>query len=164
MNSTATDTFGSDVLIKSVQEELYPLWDNIRGFGRVQKNVRNGAVVPEWNNDGEYESVYFDDNYNGVFFFLEGDSHASKDSYVFSTEVRVCFMLNLDSLGLGDAEARDMAVRHLRGCSDGRYEVKGIEKGVSSVFKGLDTSSIKFEDMYPMHCFSVKIDINYYIE
>lgn len=164
MNSTATDTFGSDVLIKSVQEELYPLWENLRGFGRVQRNVRDGITVPEWNNEGEYESVYFDDNYDGCFFFLEGDSHNSKDAFVFSTEVRICFMLNLKSLGLGDAEAADIAVKHLRNHSDGRYEVLGLEKGVANVFKGMDTSGIKFEDMYPMHCFAVRIDVNYYIE
>jgi hypothetical protein len=62
-----------------------------------------------------------------------------------------------------DAKAHSDAMEVLRNFGFNKYQITGIEKGIDFVFSGFTTSNIRFEDMHPQHCFSVTIDLEYYL-
>ncbi len=170
MNHTLSSTIGIDTVIQSVQSELYGLLDlrwegTINGYGRVQKNKQ----VPQWYAGGsEYEPVYYNDNVSGNFFFIEGESHPTEDEVIFTSEVKVAFMVNLNQIqpletGRADSKVQRDAVEFLRRISDERFTITGLEKTVGKVFSGFDTSQIQFEDYHPTHCFAVVLKLSYYI-
>ena len=78
------------------------------------------------------------------------------------------FPVDLENISPGDYERLDAkaqrdAIEILRELSYGKYEIGTIDKGVDFVFTGYTTLGIRFNDMHPLHCFSVNIDINYYL-
>lgn len=174
MNYIASTTAGIDTVIASLQSEFYDListlWQgSFNGYGRVYRNKKEGGIVPEWYaGEREYEPVYYNDAFAGNFFFIDGDSHPTSDEFCFTSDVKVCFMVNLEEIlpdytGRADAKAQEDIVRALRVFADERYSITGIEKGIENVFRGFDTSQIQFEDIHPMHTFCVNLKLAYYI-
>lgn len=175
MNFVSPYNVGIDNVINSVQTELYNLliarWvDDINGYGRIYKNEDSqGKVTPKRHiSEGDYEDVFFDDNFSGNFFFMDNDTHNSDDNLVYNAEVKCVFMVDLkkillDDTGRPDEIAHRDVIEFLRTISDERYTIKRVEKGVDTIFVGIDKSSIKVVDLNPLHIFAVVLDLNYYL-
>lgn len=186
-NNLLNEPFGIDEALQSLQIDLYEelgfiLQGEIEGYGRVYKNPVNTGVntpeayatskiiTPEWFNaeKQDYESVFFDDNKACVFCFLPDETDDSEDEYVFSNNVKVVFMADLDKIYPNvsqrlDAKLQVQAVQVLRDISYRKFDVIGIERRIESIFREFSTKEIKFDNMDKRHVFAVKIKLNYYI-
>lgn len=176
MNNTITTTVGIDTVIQSIQTTLYNElvneWvDDIDAHGRVYKNISStdSSILPQWYmGNGEYKDVYYNDQFSASFMFVDNDNHDTEDEMVFTTNVRVVFMLDLKRVkpnepGRADMITQNDVVEILRNNAFNRFSITGITKGVSNVFRGFKTDGIKFSDIQPYHCFSVNIDLSYYL-
>jgi hypothetical protein len=176
MNNTIETTSGIDTVIQSIQISMYKhladIWNcNIDGYGRVYRNTdEKGKVMPEWYfNYNEYKDVMYNDSFACSFMFIDDETHNTDDEIVFNTGVKIVFMVDLSRILESktyreDAKVQSDVIEFLRNNSFSRFTIKSLEKGVSNVFRGFDTSSIKFSDLHPYHCFSVNVDLSYYIE
>lgn len=175
MNNLLTTPIGLDAEIQKIQKALYPLlcerWNGtIEGFGRAYKNEqKEGGIKLEWWNTSrdDYQDVYFDDGSSDcVFFFIEGDTGTSEDEMVFTSDLKCVFMLDIPKLlpdkGIQDAQLHRDAVEILRGINN-KLKVTGVEKGIEVIFSGIDTDKIKFNNIHPLHCFAVNMQLNYYL-
>ena len=175
MNNLLTTPIGLDAEIQKIQTSLYSSitarWaGTIDGYGKTYKNEqKEGGIRLEWWNTSEddYNDVYFDDSSaDATFFFIEGDSDSSEDELVYVSDVKCVFMVDLSKIisdvGRQDAQAQRDAVEMLRSVSK-KFTVTGIEKGIETVFYGIETEKIKFNDMQPLHCFAVLMQLNYYL-
>lgn len=187
MNNTKDNIFGIDFSIQSIQTDLYnelvSLWgDNIDGYGRVYKNLENSPddipkyyksskiFIPEWYNSSkkDYEDLYYDDTKNAVFCFIVGDNDTTEDSIKYTNTVRVVFLVDLSKIYGGEVERLDEKAHRdvlevLRNYNFGKYKINGISRGIDFVFSGFTTINIRFDDMHPQHCFSVDLDLEYYL-
>ena len=152
MNNTLTSAEGLSSAIQSIQEELYTalpsFWEgDIEGFGKVYKNVQNSSddipkfyksskiFVPEVYNSskGNYEDVFYNNSKSCVFCFLIDDKDSTEDGFLFTSKVKVVF------------------------------EINEVQRGIDNIFNQYTTSGVKFDDIHPLHSFSVNIDLNYYL-
>jgi hypothetical protein len=186
MNNILISEEGLSAAIQSIQEELYialpGFWlGDIEGFGKVYKNVQNSSddipkfyksskiFVPEVYNSskGNYEDVFYNNSKSCVFCFLIGDKDTTEDGSLFTNKVKVVFMVNLSMIYPNDTERQDSkaqkdVVEILREIN-GDYEINEVERGIDNIFNQYTTSGVKFDDIHPLHSFSVNIDLNYYL-
>ena len=175
-NNIKLEALSIDSNIQSIQNMLYNTlintWaDNLDGYGRIYKNLdKNNKIQPEfYTGKGENLEVYHNDNRAGTFFFIDDDDHKTEDGEVFTTEVKIVFMVNLKKIFPTDEERSDVKAQKnvlniLQEISHLSFKIKNIQKGIKNIFRGLDHSQIKFEDISPNHCFAVLIDLSYYID
>jgi len=174
MNVTREEIFGIDKTIQAVQSSLYEylasIWQgSVYGYGRAYKNVgAQGTVKPElYVGGGDYKDVFLDDRKSASFFFLQGDSDNTSDDLLFTSDVKVIVMVNLDKIyekkgERNDARAESDVIKALREFEMGRYTINRTQRGLRNVFSGMDIESIKFSDIHPYYCFSVDLDLEYY--
>lgn len=186
-NNTLTELIGLDATIQGIQIDLYDqlanVWSgDIEGYGRVYKNLENSTddipkyyksskiFIPEWYNasKGDYEELYYDDNKAAQFCFIVGDSDTTVDSNLYTTKTKVVFMVDLNKIYPGntqrlDEKAHRDAIEILRNFGYNKFQITGISKGIDFVFTGFTTLNIRFNDLHPLHCFSVNIDLEYYL-
>lgn len=176
MNNILTSPLGIDAEIQSVQTDLYTLliarWvDSLDAYGRVYKNKdeNDGTVYPQYiNKDKSKSDVYYNDDFAGTFFFIDSDSSESEDGFLFTSDVKCVFMVNLkkilpSSVDRADSEAQRDVIEFLRELSPGKFDIVEIQKGISNVFSGFNQEKIKDSDIQPFHCFSVNIKLSYNI-
>lgn len=175
MNFTRTSTIGIDTVVQSIQTDIYDkfvvAWGgSIDGYGRVYKNINaDGDVKPElYVGKGEYKQVYHNDKMNATFFFVDGDLHTTEDEFLFITESKFVFMVNLEKAFNGDTDRSDEkahrdALEILRDVAHERFTITGVEKGIKRVLNDFDTENIKFQDIHPYHCFSINVTLSYYL-
>jgi hypothetical protein len=186
MNNVLTLAEGLSAAIQSIQEEIYTalpaFWEgDIEGFGKVYKNVQNSSdnipkyyksskiFIPEVYNSlkGSYEDVFYDNNKACVFCFLIDDKDSTEDNLVFTTKVKVVFMVNLtmiypNSIERQDSKSQKDVIQILREIN-GDYKINEVQRGIDNIFNQYTTSGVKFEDIQPLHSFAVNIDLNYYL-
>jgi len=170
MNFTTTSTVGIDTIIKSIQTDLYNLlivkWvDDIDAYGRVYRSSNKSGVVPIYYiSEKDYKDVYFNDSKSGQFFFITEENSLTNDEYLFTNNVKVVFMVNLNKV-IGDGRQDELArldvLNSLREISYRRYDITGIETGVKNVFQGFNTDKINKADINPLHTFCVNIKLEY---
>jgi hypothetical protein len=175
MNNTISTTIGIDTVIQSIQTDLYneltAQWEgSVDGYGRVYKNIdANGSLKPEWYlGNNEYKDVYYNDAFACSYMFIDDDNHTTEDEVVFNTPVKVVFMMDLERVkpeesGRADVIAQNDVIEVLRNFAFERFSITGITKGIRNVFRGFETKGIKFSDIHPYHCFSVDIQLSYYL-
>lgn len=173
-NNLLTTPIGLDARIQKIQVALYSYLDQrwsgtLTGYGKAYLNeTKKGGKKLEWYNasENDYQDVYFDDNSDATFFFIEGESDASEDEIVFVSNVKCVFMVNLPKIlsdgGRQDAQAQRDAVEALRSISR-EFQITGLEKNIDTVFSGVDVDKIKFNNIQPLHCFAVLMTLNYYL-
>jgi len=164
-----------DIEIQGIQDDLYTnlvgLWSgDISAYGRVYKNQTSKGLIPEWYNSSEkdYEEVYYDDKKACVFCFLVGDKDTTEDEVLFIADVKVVFMLDLSKIYPGETERQDAkaqrdVVNFLRDYNLSRYDITDIERGIDTIFSSYETSGIKFNDLQPLHSFSVNLKLRYHL-
>lgn len=189
MNNILKNAEGLSLEIQSIQETLYSelqkTWaiagGRMEGFGKVYKNIQNSSdnipkyyksskiFVPEVYNSSKanYEDVFYSKNNSCVFCFLTGDNDSTKDGLVYTSKVKIVFMVDLSIIYTNLQERQDSRVQEdvveiLRNFI-GSYRITGIQKGIDNVFNEYTTTGIKFDDLQPLHVFSVNIDLDYYL-
>lgn len=187
MNNLLTSTVGFDAAIKKIQIDVYDalaeVWEgDIEGYGRVYKNPVNTGesipnyyqtskiVTPSWYNatEQDYQDTFYDDNKAAVFCFLTKENDKTDDSIVYSADVKLAFMVDLSKIYPSfeerqDSRAQKDVIEILRNNNFERFEINGIERRIDFVFREYLTSSIRFDDMHPLHCFAVLLQVNYYL-
>ena len=175
MNNLLGTTVGIDTTIQGIQTDLYDIlkskWvDSIDAFGRVYKNrnVANELKPQRFVGDGDYEDVFYNDEFACTYAFIDDDNHLTEDGFVYTSVVKCVFMVDLSKIlptenDRADAKAQRDVVHVLREISFGKFDIVGIEKGITNVWSGFDVTGIKFNDIHPLHCFSVNIKLSYYL-
>ena len=163
-----------------VCKQLSNDWSGIiNAYGRVYKNIDHDAnqglvisreYIPEWYSGSvkDYEDVFYDDDGSATICFIVSDDDSTEDSIVYNTQVKVVFMVDLKKIfntevDRNDAQAHADAVEALRNIATAQYSITGITKGIDNVFNGFDVSKIGFNDLQPLHCFSVNLNLQYYL-
>ena len=189
MNNILKSAEGLSLEIQSIQEILYTelrrKWviggSKIQGFGKVYKNVQNSPenipkyyksskiFIPEVYNSskGNYEDVFYKNNNSLVFCFLTGDNDTTEDGLVYTSKVKIVIMVDLSMIYTNLQERQDDRIQQdvveiLRNFT-GSYKINEIQKGIDNIFNQYTTSGVKFDDLQPLHVFSVNIDLNYYL-
>ena len=186
MNNTLASLEGLSSAIQSIQKELYDSlltsWlGDIEGFGKVYKNVQNSSdntpkyyksskiFIPEVynSNKGDYEDVFYNDSKSCVFCFLTEDKDTTEDNLIFKSQVKIVFMVNLNMIypnqsGRQDDRAQKDVLEILRSIN-GSYTISEVQRGIDNIFNQYTTIGVKFDDIQPLHSFSVNIDLNYYL-
>ena len=187
MNNILLNTVGLDDVIKEIQLDLYRelscVWEgDIDAYGRVYKNpVNTGESVPDyyqtskivtpaWYNASinDYEDTYYDDSKSAVFCFLTEENDTTADSIVYESSIKIAFMIDLEKIYPTDNERQDSkahrdVIEILRNFNFEKYKITGIERRIDFVFREYLTSKIRFNDMHPLHCFAVKLDVEYFL-
>ena len=186
MNNVLTSAEGLSLAIQSIQEELYTALPNfwagdIEGFGKVYKNIENSSddipkyyksskiFIPEIYNSskGNYEDVFYNVSKSCVFCFLIDDKDTTEDDLLFKTKVKVVFMVNLSMIYPSQSERQDgkaqKDVVEILRAINGDYEINEVQRGIDNIFNEYTTSGIRFNDLHPLHAFSINIDLNYYL-
>lgn len=185
VNNILSQPIGIDSTIQTFQADLYSqlasVWSgDIAGYGKVYKNrhstreaipewYRSSKIyIPEWYNaiKKDYEDVYYDDNYGAVFCFLIDDRDTTNDSIVYTSTVKIVFMVDLNKIYPDDDERVDEkahrdVIEICRNYSYNNFQVTGIQRGIETIFSGYTTTSIKFDDTHPLHCFAVVTELEY---
>ena len=117
MNNLLSNPVGLDSTIDKIQKDLYEqlcsVWEGeIEGYGRVYKNPVNTGesipdyyqtskiVTPAWYNSklDDYEDTYYDDNKAAVFCFLTQENDSTEDSVVYTSSIKIAFMVDLSKI------------------------------------------------------------------
>jgi hypothetical protein len=187
MNNLLSNPVGLDSTIDKIQKDLYEqlcsVWEGeIEGYGRVYKNPVNTGesipdyyqtskiVTPAWYNSklDDYEDTYYDDNKAAVFCFLTQENDSTEDSVVYTSSIKIAFMVDLSKIyptskDRQDSRAQRDVAEILRNYNFEKYNITGLERRIDFVFREYLTSSIRFNDMHPLHCFAIKIDLEYFL-
>lgn len=171
MNYISYPAIGIDLPIMQIQNVLHGHLglQNVDYYGRVQRtvNMDKKSVLPTVQlNNSESKEVYYDDQKapGGNVFFIESEDHTTKDGKLFTAEVSIVFMLNLNNIFPGatyraDSEIQDHAVKLIK--RHGAMEITGIRKGISNIMKGFSVANIVRNNIQPYHMFAIKGNVRY---
>jgi hypothetical protein len=187
MNNILTAPLGIDESLQDIQillhEEVSKIWlGDIDGYGRIYRTPLNSGadtpeayatskvITPEWFNAEKqnYESVYFNDNKSTTFCFLTSEDDNTEDEYVFSNNVKVIFMSDLDKIYPNVPQRQDSkqeveAIEILNSISYNRFKITGVERRIENIFREFSSKELKYENMNKHHVFSINITLNYTI-
>lgn len=164
--------YGIDTAIEEIQQtlhnDLFDLWQvEFDAYGRVYKNERDGEMIPEvYSTEVKgYKSALYNDR--SCFFFIESDDQQG-NGFEFTTELQIVFMLNLEQIYKSEKERVDErvfqdVVQILRESFEGVFTIKNHIKGVKGVFKDFGTSKLIGSDLHPLHVFSIKGSLEYFV-
>lgn len=171
--NTTFSNVGIDKVIKSIQSQLYTRISEdvalfgIECYGRIFKNPSDNGFIAEWYDKDieDYREVYYNEEFGLVFFFIVSDQSTTNDEFVFSSKVKCVFMCNLER-GYGSVIRNDEVLKAdlvsiLRDISLGRYEITGTDNDIESIFSGFDIEKIKLNNMQPLYCLAVLLDMHY---
>lgn len=175
MVNSKADIVGIDKFIEPIKNDLYThlttKWaGEIKAYGRVYRNENDGeSPVPEWFNPvkGEYEPVYYDDNFSATLFFMDDQTHETQDEFTFDAKIKVVVMADLNKLYPNYSDRVDeratMAVLNFlqENAYIGNYKVTGIVKTIDAVFLGFDRTNIKFNNFGKYATFAIKLTLYY---
>jgi hypothetical protein len=186
MNNVLTEAEGLNAAIQTIQVEVYEklatFWSgDIEGFGRAYKNIANTGkqketyyrsskiFTPEVYNSvtKNYGDVFYNIDKACVFCFLISDTDDTDDELVFTSKIKLVFMTNLNMIYPSsservDGKAQKDAMDVLRNIN-GDYTITGIERGSENIFTGYTAFGTSFDDMHPLHMFSINFNLNYYL-
>ena len=187
MNNILTAPVGLNKTIQDIQTDLYEQLPNfwsgtIEGYGKVERRMLNNGedqpeyfnqsktFVPEWYNatKGDYEDVYYNDDNAGQFCFLVEERDTALDEQTFICPAKIAFWVDLSKIYPGSTErivskAHKDVMQVLRNYNYERYKVKGLERGMDIVFRQFQTKDMRFDDMHPLYCFAINVEIEYFL-
>tara|TARA_R110002124_G_scaffold283449_2_gene459505 strand:- start:25386 stop:25901 length:516 start_codon:yes stop_codon:yes gene_type:complete len=155
---------GIDSNIDKLQDYLYNklAWSNYESYHRAYKNQKDNTLIPEvYTSNGNYEEVYFNDNYSATSFFLVDDNRSVEDISL-TTNVSIIFQVKLDKLfpsvsHRADEEVVNQITKLINLNSKG-FDLTGITQGIDNVYSGLNLDLPTNTDM--SNFFVVKFDMN----
>lgn len=171
MNYNNYPAIGQDLKIKQIQDllESHLGFTNVDFYGRVQKSYdqTSKSYFPMAHiGNNELKDIYYDDKKapGGNIFFIESDEHPSKDGIMFTSKIKIVFMLNLnkiidDKTYRADSEIEKRCMLLTK--KIGAFKVTAIEKGLKSILRDFNIDKIRFSEVQPYHIFSINGDLNY---
>ena len=190
MNNLLELPVGLDNAIQGIQEDIYEqlpnYWNNtpfpIVGYGRVQRTPLNEGkeqpeyytqsktFLPEWYDASikNYRDVFWDTKNGAQFCFLIDEEDKALDEQTFLSKVTIVFWVNLERIyPIKEEQTVSRAHRDvmevLRNYNFRRYQINNIERGVDNIFRQYLTKNMRYNDMHPLHCFAVNVDLTYYL-
>ena len=170
MNNLKLHTTGIDTPIKGLQIYLYDNivanWSliNFDGYGRVYKNRKRGAVIPDYyEGEREYKEVLLSDKKDGIMFFSPSDT-VNVYSNLVVQDCDIIFTFNLSKLGSNqyrqDEELRQRILFLLNNYVK-QNKVKKIETGLNNVYRDYNGVQNYFKDMQEFHHFKVTLELRF---
>lgn len=162
---------GLDAKIQSLQNHLYTELNQkwqlqngnvLEGYGRVYVNQdQNKRLAEAYISNNEYQNVLVAEK--SKFFFLARQRKTELYALRFTTNVELCFMLDLglikpDILHRADEEVQSEVVDVLNGVNN--VFVESIDTDPRSVFNGLTYS--ENDNMQPYHFFKINLKVDYF--
>lgn len=168
MNHTIEKPKGIDHYIQQIQNDLFKKlgWGDIEAYGRVYKNPSKGKGITLQAYEGkkEYKDVFTNDKKSASVFFIDDDEHKTENRVYYNAEVKIVFMVNLSKI-YPDAKNRadtDAQVHAAKIVSNHKiFTITGFEKGIETIFKGINTEGIKLTDLQPFHVFAIVGNLKY---
>lgn len=172
-NHILDSAYGIDAAIKKLQVPLYSEitakfpYLKTEGYGKTYKNHRNGYVPERYKCGKEYTDIYRNDNVDFEFCFIPSPKSATEDGIVFVNDVKCVFVVDLEKLypsydGRADSLIQREMVSTLNEVSK-NINIKGVETGIDSIYRGYEIGNIIHQDMHPLHTFAVLMEINFYL-
>lgn len=180
-----TNPTGADWYIQQLQTKLHTrligedCWNlsdptKYKAYGRAYRNKNdNGYIAENYEGDGNYQEVYYDNSLAAISWFGMGESIRAGAMY--EANVHLVFFTNLDILALRDADGNliahraDEEVRQsvLEIIGKGLYgfTVEGIILGIDNVLREYPGSRrenrLNIADIHPGHCFRINLKLTY---
>lgn len=174
MNHTLAEAYNIDRIVQELQTKLYDelivRWNTSKldAYGMVYRNEKGGKVFAEVFDavKKNYKRVFY--NGQSCFFFVDQTKHTTDEEHEFLTDVKICFMVNLDDITTAteraDSDVKNDVIEFIRKWG---YEFKITDyiKTIDEVFRGFDTEASKKaqNDMHPLHVFAIEGLLNYSI-
>ncbi|WP_109437821.1 hypothetical protein [Aquimarina sp. AU119] len=162
---------GIDKSISDIQDvlkrEFISKWKDFDIYGKIYKNVKDKKNIMEvYQGNGEYKPLYFNKDKTATVFFIDSDSHSTQDELVYTSDLKIVFVLNLSQIynSRKDSDAHSEVVNTIRNKTFGNFEIKEIQKGYKNILSNINNESFVFSDIHPYHMFSVNGKITYYLK
>lgn len=162
---------GIDKSIQEIQDvlntEFGSKWSKYEIYGKVHKNVKDKKNIMEVHKGkGEYVPIVFNKDVTATTFFIDSDTHSTKDRLVFTTDLKIVFILNLSKIykSRKDSEIQNVVIKTIKNKSFGNFEIEEIQKGHKNILNDVSNDSFMFSDVHPYHMFSVNGKITYYLK
>lgn len=168
MNYTIEKPKGIDHFIQKIQSDLFKKlgWENLEMYGRVYKNPSKakGITLEAYQGKKEYKDVFTNDKKAASVFFIDENEHKTTNGIYYNAEVKIVFMVNLAKLypDVSNRADTDAQVHCAKLVGQHKiFTVTGIEKGIETIFKGINTDGIKLTDLQPYHVFAIVGNLKY---
>lgn len=173
---TKTAPVGLDIAIQAAQTKLHAAlllkWGidtaDYRCYGRCYRNKKdNGYIAENYEGNGEYKEVYWDDSLKAVSFF--GSAANVQMDVSSKVDVHLIFFVNLAKLKpalvhRADEEVRQDVVAAIGKTCHG-LELQSIETWLENVLREYPGSRrenrLNVVDMQPQHCFRINFTMYY---
>lgn len=182
---TKTNPTGIDWYIQQLQTKLHSIligaayWnladpDQYKAYGRCYRNKTvDGYVAENYEGNGEYRELYWDDTLTAVSFF--GITNNIKTGVNNEADIHLVFFANLDKLALkdhtgasithrADEELRNSVIS-LIGKSAYGFQFQSAELWLENVLREYPGSRrddrLKYVDSHPVHCFRINLKLFY---
>jgi len=148
-----TSPVGVDLRIDKLQNYLYNKlsWTDYESYHRAYKNQKEDSLIPEvYTSNGNYEEVYFNDNYSATSFFLVDDFRTVEDGDSPTVTVSLVYQVKLDSIYSTTHRADEELINDITNwimLSDKGFELTGVVTGVRNVYSELNLEMPKNTDM-----------------
>ncbi len=146
-------------------------WDDYKAYGRCYRNkVADGYIAENYEGEGEYKEVYWDDSLSALSFFgLSGSSRVEVGTNF--VPVHLVFFVNLKKIApaiqhRADEEVRKMVQNAVQGGMYG-FSLQTVDLWIENVLREYPGSRrddrLKSVDMHPVHCFRLNFSLQYRI-
>lgn len=172
-----TNPKGIDWYIAKLQRQIHnrliatDTWnlasDQYRAYGRCYRNkTDDGYVAENYEANGEYREVYWDDSISALSFFGVSGS-VNLEGPQAQASVHLVFFVNLAKVAPGithraDEEVRRQVIEAI-GASAHGFQPEGVELWLENVLREYPGSRrdnrLKFIDMHPIHCFRINFNL-----
>lgn len=162
---------GIDRVIDHLQTKLEGLgWSKYQIYPRAYKNETEAGIIAEnYIGKGQYDEVFFDDNFDATSFFVTNDSNPVQGlGQQVSGELSIIFQVKLDKQKPNIVHRADEEIRYdvVLAVRENKYswDVVNISTGISNVYAGFVTDKLKWDDMSNYHVFKIDMEGTYQVD
>ena len=168
------DPVGIDRPIDKIQQALYTglvtngTWTMYESYHRAYKNETKDGIVPEiFTGKKDYKDAFTDDGFTATSFFLIPDEVGVLEGSKFQAEISIIFQVDLAKLYPNAPDSRRFdeemhnEILNILNDLDANFTDVDYVTSLDSVYAGLDTSKIKWNDLQPYHVVRFTVTANY---
>jgi len=168
------DPVGIDRPIDKIQQALYTglvtngTWTMYESYHRAYKNETKDGIVPEiFTGKKDYKDAFTDDGFTATSFFLIPDEVGVVEGQKFQAEISIIFQVDLAKLYPNAPDSRRFdeemhnEILNILNDLDANFTDVDYVTSLDSVYAGLDTSKIKWNDLQPYHVVRFTVTANY---